>query len=173
MNNPKVATIGEVQNIISQRAHLEYLEKQLPKEKALELAKRIRPVASKDENGRLSIYNEPKPLKYWLDGGKIYNQSYTFIANNEVYAKTSSLKPIAKITTYHRCGYPLFIKPSVYEVLYQIPEELRDKVVAFELYASSPYVWDVYNDDLERHALTCILYTGKMPKKVKDKPVEW
>ena len=166
-------TIGETQNIIQLRAQLEYLERQLPQEKALELAKRIRPVASKDEEGRLSIYNTPKPLKYWMDGGKIYNQSYTFINNHEVYGKTSNLKQIAKITTYHRCGYPLFIKPSVYEVLYQIPEELRDQVVAFELYASSTYVWDVYNEELGRHALTCILYTGNMPKKVQQQPVEW
>ena len=108
-----------------------------------------------------------------MAGGKIYNQSYTFINNNEVYGRTSSLKPIAKIITYHRCGYPMFVKPSVYEVLYQIPEELRDKVVAFELYVSSPYVWDVYNEDLDRHAVTCILYTGTLPRKVREQPIEW
>ena len=171
--NPKVATIGEIQKIIQVRANLDHLEKQLTQEKAVELAQRIRPVMSKDENGRLSLFNEPKHPKYWVDGRKIYNESYTFASDKEVYAKTDKLVQIAKIITYHKCGYPLFVKPSVYEVLYQIPPELLDKVVAFELYAPSASAYDVYNDDVGRHALTCILYAGKMPKKVRQKPIRW
>ena len=173
MNNMQQATIGETQNIIQIRANLECLEKQLPKEKALELAKRIRPVMSKNEINRLSIFNDPACTKYWVDGCKIYNQSYSFNANIFHYGKALNLKPIAQITTYHKCGHPLLVKPSVYEVLYQIPSELLNDVVAFELYAPSNHAIDIYSSIIDRHVLTCILYTGTMPDDIKEQPIEW
>ena len=173
MNQSQNATIGETQNIIQIRATLEYLEKKLPKEKALELAKRIRPVMSQNENGRLCVDNHPTYPKYWVNGCKIYHQSYTFAANTTFYSKATDLEPIAQITTYHRCGHPLLLKPSVYEVLYQIPVDLLDDVVAFELYAPTSSVFDIYSDDIERHALTCILYKGTMPEDIKNEPIEW
>lgn len=173
MEKKKTATIGEVQKIIQIRANLECLEKKLTKENALELAKRIRPVMSMDESGKFSISNDPENPKYWVSGCKIYGQSYTFAAGEKVYGKAEKLEPVAKITTYHVAGHPLFLKPSVYEVLYQIPTELVDKTVAFELYAPSSSVYDIYNDEIGRHALTCILYTGEMPEHIKDEPIEW
>ena len=173
MMNPKTATIGEIQNTIQIRAHLEYLKRILPKETALELAKRIRPVMSMDENGKFSVATTPNDSKYWVDGCKIFNQSYTFKAGETVYEKAEQLTQIATIKTYHTCGHPLLLKPSVYEVLYQIPAELLDKVVAFELYAPELSAYDLYDDNLERHVLTCVLYTGNIPQSVKEKTIEW
>lgn len=47
--------------------------------------------------------------------------------------KAKHITPLETITTYHRFGYYGFFKPSVAEVLAQIPERLLDRVVAFEI----------------------------------------
>ena len=128
--NPVGATIGETQNIIQIRASLEVMERNLPKEEALMLAKRIRPVMTRTANGKFKMLLADKKLdgdKHWVDGGKIYNQSYTFNDLRQIYEKAESLTEVATINTYHRCGYPALLKPSVYEVLYQIPQDLLDK----------------------------------------------
>ena len=176
--NCPAATIGETQNIIQIRARLELMEKNLSKENALALAKRIRPVITQviREDGDL-VFKKDEPVgdKYWVSGAKIYNQSYFFMGLNSrsVYERAENLTEVATITTYHKCGYPAILKPSVYEVLCQIPRELLDKVVAFELYAPSCYVSDIYDSHLDRHKLTCVLYSGTIPKSVADKEVDW
>jgi hypothetical protein len=48
--------------------------------------------------------------------------------------KAIGLKPLCDITTYHVYGYHGCFKPSIAEVLAQIPEEhVSSKVVAFEM----------------------------------------
>ena len=37
------------------------------------------------------------------------------------------------IRTYHRCGHPSLFKPSIAEVLAQIPKDIVDKTIAFEI----------------------------------------
>ena len=174
--NPVGATIGETQNIIQIRASLEVMERNLPKEEALMLAKRIRPVMTRTANGKFKMLLVDKKLdgdKHWVDGGKIYNQSYTFNDLRQIYDKAENLTEVATINTYHRCGYPALLKPSVYEVLYQIPQDLLDKVVAFELFSPSNYMNDIYDSNIDRHRLVCVLYSGTMPKSVTDKEIVW
>ena len=175
--NPVVATMDKIQTATQLRVILEKMEKNLPKEKALKLAKRIRPVMTQfqDENLCFALKAKTTGDKYWVDGGKIYNQSYTFLGfdKKHFYEKAENLTKVATITTYHECSYPVFLKPSVYEVLYQIPQELLDEVVAFELFADSCFVNDIYDSNLNRHRLVCVLYSGTMPKSVADKEIIW
>lgn len=173
---PIAATIGETQNIIQMRACLEVMERKLPKAKALKLAKRIRPIMTLNSNGDFNMLlgsNNPDEEKYWVEGNKIYNQSYTFSGLRQTYEKAENLTEIATINTYHKCGCPVFVKPSVYEVLYQIPQELLDKVVAFELFSPSNSVNDIYDSNIDRHKLVCVLYAGEMPQSVAEQEIIW
>jgi hypothetical protein len=43
------------------------------------------------------------------------------------------LTPLREITTFHTWAYYGFFKPTIAEVLAQIPEDLVDQVVAFEI----------------------------------------
>lgn len=60
--------------------------------------------------------------------------------------KAEGLVAVATIKTLHRYAYYGFFKPSVGEVLCQIPEELRSTVVAFE--TEGPQTADDLNKDL-------------------------
>jgi hypothetical protein len=45
----------------------------------------------------------------------------------------TGIEPVAEITTYHTFGYQGLFKPSIAEVLAQLPAELPDDIVAFEV----------------------------------------
>lgn len=88
-----------------------------------ELAKRIRPIVRKESRG-----NRPFYIKV---GPDLRGTSYLWDVKYEKEAK--GLFEFATITTLHTYGYHAFFKPSVAEVIAQIPPEYRDRVVAFEI----------------------------------------
>ena len=65
--------------------------------------------------------------------GDIVGTSYTWDPKYDEERKVPQLKPLADITTYHSYGYYGLFKPSIAEVLAQIPEVLLQRVVAFEI----------------------------------------
>ena len=155
---------------------LEAMEKNLPKEKALEMAKRIRPVMTQNEYGCIDLLMEgacPDGVKHWVDGEKIYNHSYVFSDFRMLYGKAENLKKIATIKTYHKPGFCGLLKPTVYEVLYQIPKRYVNKVVAFELYAPADTMEKLYDEQLDRHEFICVLYEGVMPHNIAAKEILW
>jgi hypothetical protein len=83
------------------------------------MAERIKPVV---RSGKVLFYIKEVDLK---------NIAYTW--SPEITDRATDLKPLKEITTYHRYGYYGFFKPSIAEVLAQIPTELRETVVAFEI----------------------------------------
>jgi hypothetical protein len=85
-----------------------------------ELAERIKPVMEFKEEGRCYI----KPVD-------IFAESFTW--DPEQGSEATGLKPICDITTYHPYGYIGNFKPSVAQVILQIPREHLDKVIAFEI----------------------------------------
>jgi hypothetical protein len=85
-----------------------------------ELAERIKPVVEFERKGLR--YIEPQDL---------YNVAYTW--EPKAAKKAVGLKPICDVTTYHTYGYYVLFKPSIAEVLAQIPAEHLDKVVAFQI----------------------------------------
>jgi hypothetical protein len=64
--------------------------------------------------------------------------------------EATGLTPLRDVRTYHTFGYYGFFKPSVAEVLAQIPSDLIESVVAFEIVESPQDAADL---DKEREAL--------------------
>lgn len=115
------------------------------------LAERIKPVV----DGR------------WIEPPRIFNTAYTW--SPKPLKKAKGLKPLAKITTYHKYGFHGFFKPSIGEVICCIPEEHLEQCVAFEIIR-----WPSTADDLNAehealnagyHVATVQLYKAKKKKK--------
>ena len=158
----------EVDPILQALERILKTENSLSKEDAMDLARKIRPIVSTDINIEAG---KPKGNKVWADSSRIYNESYIYKSDSEDYVVAKGLVELQEIVTYHQCFHERHLRPTVYEVLCQIPQDLRHKVVAFELYVETP--GDVYSYPLDRHKLKCILYTGKMPEKIANSPVYW
>ena len=148
-------------------------EGKLSKERALSLAHKIRPVMSKTDAEQIEFcYGQlPRGEKFWVDTGGIYFRSYPF--ENMPITRAEGLQLIGEITTYHHGGIDNSLKPSVFEVLYQIPEELRERVTAFELYAEDSCWLNIYDAETDRQKLKCLLYEGAMPERIKKLPLTW
>jgi hypothetical protein len=78
----------------------------------------------------------------------LFNIAYTW--DSKSADEATDLKPLCDITTHHTYDYKLFFKPSIAEVLAQIPAEHLDKVVAFEIVGSPKTIGDL---DREQEAL--------------------
>lgn len=65
--------------------------------------------------------------------GDIVGTSYTWDPQYDESRKVPVMKPMADITTFHGYGYYGMFKPSIAEVLAQIPDVLAQRVVAFEI----------------------------------------
>ena len=105
---------------------------EVPEERIQELAERIKPVVYFARKGRCYI----KPVD-------LFDIAYTWEPKSA--DKATCLNPLCDITTYHTYGYYGMFKPSIAEVLAQIPAEHLDKVAAFEIVGSPETV-----DDLNR-----------------------
>lgn len=157
---------------------------EVPKKRIQELAERIKPVVrmarirtstKKNSDGSVTITERQHPKGKWQstwdDRGELYyikpvdlfGVAYTW--DPKPADKATDLKPLCDITTYHTYGYQGLFKPSIAEVLAQIPAEYLDGVVAFEIVDSPKTV-----DDLNRehkalnagyHVATTQLYIRK------------
>ena len=109
--------------------------------------------------------------EFLANGGKLYHieskcdyfsQSYPWNAKRIEEAK--GLVEVGRITTYHSYGYYGFFKPSVAEVLQQIPEKLLNKTHYYVVLG--PDDADALNEqkdaiDQGYHRATTILYRRK------------
>ena len=68
---------------------------------------------------------------YQIEIPNLRNIAYTW--EPKIIKECDNLKEIKRIKTHHYCGYYGMFKPSIAEVLSQIPEDLIDKVNAFEI----------------------------------------
>lgn len=99
----------------------------LDDKKLTELNERIIPIIG-GEDGKNYTCKEKFSLK------NIKKTSYTW--QSEVFVEKvdmSKLRPIAQVEMLHTYSYHGFFKPSIAEVLSQIPEEYIDKTVAFKI----------------------------------------
>jgi hypothetical protein len=92
----------------------------VPREHISALAERIKPV----------VRNERKVLHY-IKPVDLFSAS--FLWEPTLLESAVDLREIARITTYHTFGHPLFFKPSVAEVLAQIPDTYLSAAIAFEV----------------------------------------
>lgn len=83
-------------------------------------AKRIKPVIRTGE------------YQFYIKEVDLFTQAFTWHPSLRFRAK--GLAPLAKIHTIHSYGYYGFFKPSIAEVLAQIPFEYLDDTVAFEVH---------------------------------------
>lgn len=82
--------------------------------------------------------------------------------NGTTTTQEKGLKELARIRTLHTYGHPMMFKPSVAEVLAQIPAELIADTAAFMI--AGPSDAAALNDDSEAlnagfHVATTILYS--------------
>ena len=122
---------------------------EVPKKRIQKLAERIKPVVQFASKGKRYI----KPVD-------LFGVAYTW--DPKAANKAPGLKPLCDIITYHTYGYYGFFKPSIAEILAQIPAEHLDKVVAFEI-VGSPETADDLNEEHEAlnagyHVATTRLY---------------
>lgn len=118
-------------------------------EKVAELLLRIKPlVPNGNDDGKLWEIELPEDLRR------------TAFRWDPKFTKPSDVTPkyiLEEITTYHRCGYIGLFKPDIVEVLAQIPEDLLDQVVAFDVqFNDGPDV--IVKGDFYGHKTTTILY---------------
>jgi hypothetical protein len=99
-------------------------------ERIKKLAERIKPVVKFARKGK--CYIEP------VDPFEV---AYTW--NPQATTRATGLKPLCDITTYHTYSYSGFFKPSIAEVLAQIPNKHLGKVIAFEIVDSPEDVNDL------------------------------
>lgn len=81
------------------------------------------------------------------------NVAYTW--EPEYLGECRGLEEIARIETNHKCGYYGFFKPSIDEVIRQIPDNLVERVTHFEIPQDCEVACYSYGDG---HRATTILY---------------
>jgi hypothetical protein len=126
-----------------------------------ELRQRIKPVYLREIEGKEELwYMEPVDPK-----------RQTFVWDPKPTTKAEGLEEIAKITTYHRFGAPIFFKPSEKEVLAQLlvllPEEQLRQVIAFRTEPAFPnYVPLMLTSDGGYHVAVTTLYKRREVKGI-------
>lgn len=100
-------------------------------ERLAELAARIKPVIRFAE-GRFGLFESDDGWLYYVED-KPDLRNYAYAWDAVPTERAPSLEALGEIVTHHSYGAPSFFKPSIAEVLSQIPDRFIDKVVAFEV----------------------------------------
>ena len=133
---------------------LKKIENSMTKEKIIERAKSLRPVAE---------FHGIGGMRYWVDGKKIHSASYNW--SKEKLKPTGFLRELGRITTYHT-GSRFFFKPSVEEMVVQCP---YPEATAFM------YVNGSCDYDEEQNIWTAetVYYAGDIPEEIRNRKIEW
>jgi hypothetical protein len=83
----------------------------------------------------------------------------------------TDLREAFKVATFHSCGFPGFFKPSIKEVLAQLPQVIPQNIVAFKTETTSDNISDVLTEDGCHHKALTTFYTGTLPEEVRRQPV--
>lgn len=126
------------------------------------LADRIKPVIRFTRHAKRWIQSAEGQL-YYIKPVDPFHTS--FIWDPQPTASAKGLMPLCDIRTYHTYGYHGLFKPSIAEVLAQIPVEYLNKVVAFEIVNKPQTVADLDRErvalDAGYHVATTRLYYRK------------
>lgn len=141
----------------------------ISEDKLLTLAKAIKPMIRSSEDNQL----------YFSMPTDILKTSYSFA--NKPAKKAHGMKKIMTFETRHNCGYHLFFKPSVAEVLAQMAEKISPEIIAqitaFEVVFKKDILQqdrlsaETYDPIENQHIAQTVLYTGKLPQEIKAQPV--
>jgi len=129
---------------------------EISEEKLYELGQRIKPLVSK---GRNLFYIKPCHPR---DTAFSWAPKRTKVATD--------LRKLTEITTYHTWGHYSLFKPSIAEVLAQIPEEYLDRCCAFvtegpEIADDLHKHMDIFNEGY--HVAITTLYEAERVAKTK------
>lgn len=162
------------EELLSILEKLHQQESRFTKDDLLRLARKIKPVMREDKNKTVGIAPIAQGENlFWIPPYPIHSQSFIGWCSTPI-KKAEGLKEIARVTTYHTYGgYHGFLRPSTDEAICQCPEDILERVCAFEFQSSSPYISDIYNNGLDRHVLTTIYYEGQLPADIADQDVSW
>ncbi|MFH1533481.1 MAG: hypothetical protein ABID64_00945 [Nitrospirota bacterium] len=130
------------------------------------------PEISDDDLRRLckrigAVVNFPKVFLFWR-GEKYFikpvnPRSVAFTWNPKRAKRAKGLGVLRDIRTYHAYAYYGLFKPTIAEVIAQIPKELLDQVVAFEIIKHPETVADLNKEqealDAGYHVATTRLYS--------------
>lgn len=133
---------------------LKKLEASMTKDRIIERAKTLRPVAE---------FHKIGGMRYWLDGHRIHSQSYTW--GKKKLKPTGFLRELGRVTTYHS-GTRFFFKPSVEEMVVQCP---YPEATAF-MYVNGTCDYD-YEQDI--WTAETIYYTGDIPEEIRNMEIIW
>ena len=129
---------------------------QVPRERIEELAMRIKPVIRFTRGWSFGEGQSKRGDLYYIKPVDLFGIAYTWSPKRGKKAK--GLVPLCEITTYHRWGHYVLFKPSIAEVLAQIPKEHLDAVVAFEVGEIAPFEDDREAFNAMLHVATTQLY---------------
>ena len=89
----------------------------------------------------------------WLNGSEDYSAPVDF----------NKLSILADVKMLHSWGYYGYFKPSVGEVIRQIPKEYLEKTIAFEILAGAIGMNSIYNEELNAgfHVSVVRLYQAR------------
>ena len=169
-NKKRISNSDELLSILEK---LHQQESRFTKDELLNLARRIKPIVRVNKDGLVGIDSEAQKFDlFWIETCPI--KSHSFVWKVKPLAKVSGLKEIARITSYHTYGgYYGFLRPSTDEAIYQCPENILDRICAFEVFSSNDSIYDIFHAGLDRHVLTTIYYEGQLPADIADQDVSW
>lgn len=145
----------------------------VPKERIEELARRIRPVMrfarTAKTCGRLDL--NPGGNFYYLKPVDLFRIAFTWPGTPKADVRAPRLQKLRTIKTYHAWDYYGFFKPTIAEVLAQIPEDILDEVIAFELEPPADPLepWDIVQYG---HHVAETTFYGKRPRGQAADPDE-
>ena len=160
---------------------------QMSEDELVVRASRIKPLVRLDKDGCLRregefedsdqlVFIEPRDIRegyYWkFEPEDIVTVN---VGGIEVPLKVPELEVVTSFTCYHNYGgYYGFFRPSVDEVLSQIPPSVDlDEVQAFEIKVDSLDISDIFDPILDRQVSTVILYKmkGGLPSEIESQEV--
>lgn len=127
------------------------------------LAGQMKPVVRfvKGEGGRLITHDEGE--LYWIKPVDLRQTAFTW--DPKPTRRATGLVKLRDIITCHTYGYHGFFKPSIAEVIAQIPLEVLPDVVAFETHTDLG-LGNIVGD---HHVTTTTLYGSRRKKKKTPK----
>ena len=150
--------IEEISKIMGK--HKRVLIPKVPKEIIIELSKIIRPVVEK--GGRL----------YYIEPVDLFNTAYAW--SPKLAEEATDLSVGSTITTYHSYSYYGFFKPTIAEVLSQLPhwEHVLDGVFAFSISMKDEDIEIDYDDEYHK-AKTTLYHKKKKQFTLPNGDIGW
>jgi hypothetical protein len=128
-------------------------------ERLAELGARIKPVI-RFATGERGLFQDRHGVAYFIEDVDPRRTAFTWDPKPTTPAE--DLRTVTEVITYHTWAYYGFFKPSIAEVLAQIPGELVDRVTAFEIVQAPETAADLNIDkkafDAGLHVATTRLY---------------